>query len=153
MNPVWSSWGLSLVDSWLKNDNWSCWGHSLVDSKLKKNQISYDSSLEPLRPFFNWFSIENWQISYESHLGLIYVRTWNTFCSTTMCHRSSHEPTAHNHLVVWLRYVCKPMALPSRADGYSSAQPWSSWEIFNWFLIEKWWNFIRIQPGALEAIF
>ena len=36
----------------------SSWTHSLIDSQLKDAQISYESSLEPLKSFSNWFLID-----------------------------------------------------------------------------------------------
>ena len=41
-----------------ENPAWSSWGHSWSDSRLKHDQISYESSVGLLRPFFDWFLIK-----------------------------------------------------------------------------------------------
>ena len=62
---------------------WSLWGHSVVDSSLKNDQISYESSLELLRPSFIWFLIENNQILCESSLELL-----KPFCNWFLIEKS-----------------------------------------------------------------
>ena len=53
------------------NPAWSSWGHYLIDSQLKDYEISYDSSLELLRPFFNWFLTEKWSNFRWLQLGAL----------------------------------------------------------------------------------